>query len=118
MGFFWWLVAAVSLLAKRQTLDQEEEVMSDIYIPLDACPIDSIEGLKKLEGGVKGSSTTSVSSHSERPGLSRNMALAQRFARITYILLDFVTWLWCLGTLALTIWCAVENHPLRPPEEA
>jgi len=93
---------------------------------------DASKSLKELEDGrcYKANTVASSSSSSSHesppladslptaaardPQLSRNMALAQRLTRFTYRLLDGITWLWCLGTLVLTLWCAVENHPLRP----
>jgi hypothetical protein len=96
---------------------------------------DISKSLKELKDGRYKANTVACSSSLESPPLitatdglppppptardppvqlSRNMALAQRLTRFTYRLLDGISWLWCLGTLVLTLWCAVENHPLRP----
>jgi hypothetical protein len=166
MGFFWWLVVAVSLLSHKQAHEEvahvDDDDDDDHYVALaggddgldagatiaeavivtvnttnssDATIFkkDISKSLKELEDGrYKANAVASSSSHESPPlltadgspppptardppvQLSRNMALAQRLTRFAYRLLDGITWLWCLGTLVLTLWCAVENHPLRP----
>jgi len=147
MGILWFVVVGVSVLAKRQSPSQEEEEESGLdYISLPASlpastttstttstivtiqsDIELLNKNKCIEKGHQfdqSQSTPSTSpshlphSSSTQPDLSRNMAFAQFLARSTYKVLDVLTWIWCLGTLILTIWCAIENHPLRPPSHA